>query len=254
MTLREINNIAENENLELIDYGVEDYALIGLLSLEHRDELLKKYPQMSCGVVVKRPTSEHWDFVDYADYVELNSERCELGDDLHFVSDADNYLAQFDPDEQDSDEVKEAAKKIRTLAPGEVAIMAGDVVYDTLQTRAVSYKSESGWQWELALIAGELTEESEPTLVIKEAIAAAGLTQAEVAARMGKSPNTLAKIIANGNPSFTTLVSIAKAIGCQLSDLMTPCEQKLKAEIDYKGEHYSINSVDELVEFVENIE
>ena len=57
----------------------------------------------------------------------------------------------------------------------------------------------------------------------------AGLTQAEVAARMGTKTPAVARLEAGGgsqrhSPSVTTLRKYASAVGCQLEIRLRPCE------------------------------
>src|SRR5205807_3250442 len=57
----------------------------------------------------------------------------------------------------------------------------------------------------------------------------AGLTQAEVAARMGTKTPSVARLEAGGgsqrhSPSVTTLRKYASAVGCQLEIRLRPCE------------------------------
>ncbi len=56
------------------------------------------------------------------------------------------------------------------------------------------------------------------TLDIKRAIQEHALTSAEVANRMGVSPQSLVSFI-KGNPTVSSLYLIAKAIGCDVRDL-----------------------------------
>lgn len=55
---------------------------------------------------------------------------------------------------------------------------------------------------------------------IKKVIANHGLKSKEVAERMGIKPNQLSMYI-NGNPTYTTLCDIAKAIGCTPAELIS---------------------------------
>lgn len=55
---------------------------------------------------------------------------------------------------------------------------------------------------------------------IRKVFARYGLTSKEVAERMGIAPNTLSMTI-NGNPTYTTLCEIAKAVGCSPSELIS---------------------------------
>ena len=57
-----------------------------------------------------------------------------------------------------------------------------------------------------------------PTLRIKEAISAHGLTIAQVAQKMDILPSALSQSI-SGNPSFKKMCEIAEAIGCDVAEL-----------------------------------
>lgn len=57
-------------------------------------------------------------------------------------------------------------------------------------------------------------------LIIRETIKKYGLTQTEVAKRLGISVMGLYSIINSNNPRYQSLVKIANAIGCNVSELM----------------------------------
>src|SRR5439155_25160378 len=62
----------------------------------------------------------------------------------------------------------------------------------------------------------------------------AGLTQAEVAARMGTKAPAVARLEAGGgsgrhSPSVATLRKYGEAVGCRLEIRLRPCEKKSKA-------------------------
>ena len=58
-------------------------------------------------------------------------------------------------------------------------------------------------------------------LRIKETIKRYGLTQSEIARRMGVTPNNINYILYNNNPCFDTLQKIADAIGCDVKELIS---------------------------------
>lgn len=63
-------------------------------------------------------------------------------------------------------------------------------------------------------------------LNIKKVIKERGLEVKEVAARMGITPTGLSQHI-NGNPSVEVLERIAKAIGCDISELFEPVSTRI---------------------------
>ncbi len=77
---------------------------------------------------------------------------------------------------------------------------------------------------------------------IKKVFTRYGLTSKQVAERMGVKPNNLSMTI-NGNPTYSTLCEIAKAVGCTPSELISDdnirtatvicpeCGARLKVEI-----------------------
>src|SRR2546421_5270705 len=65
----------------------------------------------------------------------------------------------------------------------------------------------------------------------------AGLTQAEVAARMGTKTPAVARLEAGGgsrrhSPSVATLRKYARAVGCRLEIRLRPCDRRKPAEAD----------------------
>lgn len=91
-------------------------------------------------------------------------------------------------------------------------------------------------------------------LRIKEAIKEKGYTIKAVAESIGKSQQTLHGIIEKGNPTISTLQSIAEAIGVPISQLYSESKRaNLTALIYYKGEYYKADSLSELEEIVEKI-
>ena len=65
---------------------------------------------------------------------------------------------------------------------------------------------------------------------IKKVFARYGLTSKEVAERMGIKANNLSMTI-NGNPTYSTLCDIAKAVGCTPSELISDDEESQTAII-----------------------
>lgn len=86
---------------------------------------------------------------------------------------------------------------------------------------------------------------------IKTIIKAHGLTQADVAARMGVSRIALVQQI-NGNPTVGSLRKMAEAIGCKVSDFFTneDAGQPERAELNGKvmeidGVRYRLTKVED---------
>ncbi len=80
---------------------------------------------------------------------------------------------------------------------------------------------------------------------IKKVFSRYGLTSKEVAERMGIAPNNLSMTIKKGNPTYSTLCEIAKAVGCSIYELIADdeenkattvicpkCGAKLKIKVD----------------------
>lgn len=77
---------------------------------------------------------------------------------------------------------------------------------------------------------------------IKTIIKAHGLTQADVAARMGVSRIALVQQI-NGNPTVGSLRKMAEAIGCKVSDFFADEESGHTEAISLDGETAEIGGV-----------
>lgn len=77
---------------------------------------------------------------------------------------------------------------------------------------------------------------------IKTIIKAHGLTQADVAARMGVSRIALVQQI-NGNPTVGSLRKMAEAIGCKVSDFFADEESGQTDAISLDGETAEIGGV-----------
>ena len=83
-------------------------------------------------------------------------------------------------------------------------------------------------------------------LRIKEAIKEQGFTVQSVADKIGKSKQSLHGIIEKGNPTINTLSDIA--------DEEVTGEGELTALIQYKGDFYKANTIEELKKIVIAIE
>ena len=67
----------------------------------------------------------------------------------------------------------------------------------------------------------------------------AGLTQAEVAERMGTTPSAVARLEAGGgsqkhSPSIATLRKYAEAVGCMVEVKLVPCPQPAPAAVSQR--------------------
>ena len=87
-------------------------------------------------------------------------------------------------------------------------------------------------------------------LRIKEAIKEQGFTVQSVADKIGKSKQSLHGIIEKGNPTINTLSDIADAINVPINRLY----EELTALIQYKGDFYKANTIEELKKIVIAIE
>ena len=59
-------------------------------------------------------------------------------------------------------------------------------------------------------------------LRLKELLRGRGMTQAQLARKMGIAPTTLSRTLSNDNLSMATLRRIALALGCTVGELFTP--------------------------------
>ena len=59
-------------------------------------------------------------------------------------------------------------------------------------------------------------------LRLKELLRGRGMTQAQLARKMGIAPTTLSRTLSNDNLSMATLRRIAQALGCTVGELFTP--------------------------------
>ena len=58
-------------------------------------------------------------------------------------------------------------------------------------------------------------------LRLKELLRGRGMTQAQLARKMGIAPTTLSRTLSNDNLSMATLRRIAQALGCTVGELFT---------------------------------
>ena len=90
-------------------------------------------------------------------------------------------------------------------------------------------------------------------LKIKEIIKSKGFSMQGVADKLGITRDTLTRTI-YGNPTVSTLEKIAQILDVQVADLFESGNQdELTALIDYKGQFYKANTVEELEKIVEKI-
>ena len=93
-------------------------------------------------------------------------------------------------------------------------------------------------------------------LRIKEAIKEQGFTVQSVADKIGKSKQSLHGIIEKGNPTINTLPDMSHSIIVPLNRLYEEVtgEGELTALIQYKGDFYKANTIEELKKIVIAIE
>ena len=65
-----------------------------------------------------------------------------------------------------------------------------------------------------------------------------GLTLAQVAERMGRSPGALTEVLRNGNPTLTTINDLAATLGVPSSEILRPVtpEEYGEAMLPRRGE------------------
>lgn len=91
-------------------------------------------------------------------------------------------------------------------------------------------------------------------LQIKEIIKSRGMTVQDIAERMGISRVGLSQHI-NGNPSVEVLDRIAKAIGCDISELFEqPQKDEITGFMKVKGELKEIKSIKDLRDILDKLE
>lgn len=90
-------------------------------------------------------------------------------------------------------------------------------------------------------------------LRVKEICKQKGITQVELAKRLGISPSGLNQRIA-GNPTLDKIEETANALGVHISELYTDwAGDELTALVYYQGKHYRATTLDELKGIVEEI-
>ena len=84
-------------------------------------------------------------------------------------------------------------------------------------------------------------------LRVKEICKAQKITQKELADRMGMLPESLTRILADGNPKMSTLQNMAKALNVNIGDLFDNelDEKKISGYIEIDDKIYKISSIED---------
>ena len=91
-------------------------------------------------------------------------------------------------------------------------------------------------------------------LRIKECCKAHGITQKELANRLGIKPISLSQMIARKGFSVERLGEMADAIGCKVSELFEEEEKgDFAAYVRFNGIHWTADSLDEFNKVVEEV-
>ena len=90
-------------------------------------------------------------------------------------------------------------------------------------------------------------------LIIKELLKQKGITQIELAKKIGITPSALLQSI-TGNTSVSRLKELADALNVSIGELFESTSKKeLTALVSYKGEFFKANTLEELEEVVSKI-
>ena len=90
-------------------------------------------------------------------------------------------------------------------------------------------------------------------LRIKELLKQKGITQIELAKKIGITPSALLQSI-TGNTSVSRLKELADALNVSIGELFESTSKKeLTALVNYKGEFFKANTLEELEEVVNKI-
>lgn len=91
-------------------------------------------------------------------------------------------------------------------------------------------------------------------LRIKECCKAHGITQKELASRLGIKPISLSQMIARKGFSIERLGEMADAIGCKVSELFEEEEKSdFAAFVRYKGIHWTADNLDDWRKVVDEV-
>ncbi|MEG1693460.1 MAG: helix-turn-helix transcriptional regulator [Bacteroidales bacterium] len=88
-------------------------------------------------------------------------------------------------------------------------------------------------------------------LRIQDILKEKGITQKELAEKIGTSPSSLAQVI-KGNISIDTLYKIAEALGVEITDLFK--KDGFTALVDNKGELKKFDSIESLRKYINKME
>lgn len=90
-------------------------------------------------------------------------------------------------------------------------------------------------------------------LQIKAIMKQKGITQSELAERLGVDRVSVNRLVSERNADTirkSSLVRIAKALDCEVSDLYTPFEPTFVAMVSTGTDAYRVNSIEELEKLI----
>ena len=85
---------------------------------------------------------------------------------------------------------------------------------------------------------------------VQEILKEKGLTQKELAEKIGTSPSSLAQML-KGNISIDTLTKISEVLGVNITELFQ--KNDFTALVDNKGELKKFNSLERLEEYIKQV-
>ncbi len=93
------------------------------------------------------------------------------------------------------------------------------------------------------------------TLRINKILEEKNISVAELGRRLDKSRATMHATLEKGNPQYSTLLEIAKALNVDITDLFETEKnnKQLNALIDHRGKLYKASSIKELENIIDEI-
>ncbi len=91
------------------------------------------------------------------------------------------------------------------------------------------------------------------SLRINKILEEKGISVAELGRRLNKSRATMHATLEKGNPQYSTLLEIAKALDVDITDLFETNKKELSALVDHRGRLYKASSIEELQGIIEEI-